>query len=108
LILGFILPHDFLEAHEEIMWFVMVVVLNPYLFILGLGFGYFRAAWQYKYGPMRAPTEEEASQTYYKWQGLRHGNNPADPSDPYWHQHPANPMSVHQRHRRMERMFGKR
>jgi hypothetical protein len=89
------------------MWIIMVSVLNPYLVILGLGFGYFRAAWEYKSGPSIAPSDEEVWESYSEL-GLRHGNDPTDPADCSWHWHPANPMSFHQRQLRMERMFGKR
>lgn len=102
LVLGWTLPREVLLSHEEAMWFVMVSVLNPYLVIIGLGFGYFRASWRSKYGTMVAVSEEEVWESDCDWQGLRHGNNPADPSDPYWHQHPANPMSFFQRQQHAE------
>lgn len=108
LLVGWTLPRDVLLAHEKAMWFVMVSVLNPYLVILGLGFGYFRAAWNYKYGSLIAPSDEEVWESYSEWEGRRHGNDPTDPTDCSWHWHPANPMSFHQRQLRMERMFGKR
>ncbi|MGD6027738.1 hypothetical protein QUV00_22965, partial [Xanthomonas citri pv. citri] len=85
LLLGWTLPRDVLLVHERAMWFVMVSVLNPYLVILGLGFGYFRAAWKYNYGQSIAPSDEEVWESYSEWQDLRHENDPTDPADCSWH-----------------------
>ncbi|AOF97231.1 hypothetical protein BSY17_26 [Sphingobium sp. RAC03] len=107
LVLGWTLPRDVLLAHEGAMWFIMVSVLNPYLVILGLGFGYFRAAWRYRYGPMVAVSEEEFPEGNRGGYGLRRGSNPTDPSDTYWHWHPANPRSLYQYKQRLDRILRK-
>lgn len=88
LLLGLFLRRDFLRSHEDVATLTMALVLNPYLFIGGLGFGYFRAAWRYRFGPMRPLTEEE-----WELHRRRRGNDPTDPGNPDWHWHPMNPMS---------------
>lgn len=88
LLLGYLIPHDLFRSHEGAATLTMALVLNPYLFIGGLGFGYFRAAWKHRFGPMRPLTKDE-----WEWHRLQGGNDPTDPSDPDWFWHPSNPMS---------------
>lgn len=88
LVLCYLLPRDLLRSHEAAATLTLALVLNPYLFVGGLGFGYFRATWKHRFGPMRPLTEDE-----WEWKRLRGGNDPTDPSDPDWSWHPSNPMS---------------
>lgn len=84
LLLGYLLPHDLLRSHESIATLAMALVLNPYLFIGVLGFGYFRAAWKYRFGVM-TPVEED----YWERRRRRQRSDPNDPANPmwYWHRH---------------------
>lgn len=88
LLLGYLLPRELFRSYEGVATLTMALVLNPYLFIGGLGFGYFRAAWKHRFGPMRPLTEDER-----EWHRRRRGNDPTDPGNPDWHWHPMNPMS---------------
>jgi hypothetical protein len=84
LLLGYVRPHDLLRSHEEAATLTMALVLNPYLFIGGLGFGYFRAAWRHSFGLM-TPVEEDYSERRRR----RQRSDPNDPANPmwYWHRH---------------------
>ncbi|ANI79210.1 hypothetical protein [Sphingobium sp. EP60837] len=88
LLLGYVGPRDLLHSHEDAATLTMALVLNPYLFICGLGFGYFRAAWKHRFGPMRPLTEDE-----WEWHRRHRGNDPTDPGNSEWLWHPMNPMS---------------
>lgn len=102
LVLGYMLPRDLLQSHEGVATLTMALALNPYLFIGILGFGYFRAAWRYRFGAMRPLTDDE-----WEWHRQRRGNDPTDPGNPDWFWHPSNPMSYRHRQRRLERARGK-
>jgi hypothetical protein len=84
LLLGYLLPRDILRSHEGVATLSMALVLNPYLFIGGLGFGYFRAAWKYRFGLMM-PVEEDD----WEWQRRSQLSDPSDPANPmwYWYRH---------------------
>ena len=79
LLAGYLLPHDLLRSHEGVATVAMVLVLNPYLFIGVLGFGYFRAAWSYKFGPITPVGDND-----WERRSLRWGDDPTNPGDPSW------------------------
>lgn len=82
--LGYLIPRELLRSHEAVATLTMALVMNPYLFIGGLGFGYFRAAWRHQFGQMMPVEEDE-----WEWQRRSQLSDPSDPANPmwYWYRH---------------------